>query len=80
MKLAQKKSVAVAWNDLVRNTRNLEETLLELVRHPDATDEQILQAAHLYRDAYARVVRNWSKVDCEVGGAYPLSQLKRRTP
>ena len=40
------------WNDLVRTIRRMEQTVLELARHPEATSEQLLEASTKYGMAY----------------------------
>lgn len=40
------------WNELVRTIRRMEQTVLELARHPEATSDQLLEASTKYGVAY----------------------------
>lgn len=75
---SDKKQIALAWNELVRNLRRMEETSLELLRHPDATAEEIMLVAERYRDAFARLHDNEPAVINAVANSYPL--MKTRNP
>jgi hypothetical protein len=71
--MSEKKEIAQAWNRLVRNTRTMEQNLLALVRHPDATEKHVMQAVELYRESWLTLCRVENDVRAKVGGAYPMS-------
>lgn len=78
--MSRKQTIARSWNDLVRNLRHMEDKTLELIRHPQATPEDIALVANQYRDAYERMLTQEPRVVQEVANAYPLSKLKRTSP
>lgn len=71
----RRKEVAVAWNELVHNLRRMERTTLELMRHPEATDKDVMAAANSYRDAYRRMAYNEHKVQTFAGSHFRLAKL-----
>jgi hypothetical protein len=44
------------WRSMQKNQLAMENTVISLMRHPDATDEQILTAARAVRDLQASMV------------------------
>lgn len=44
-----------SWQQLRENHQKLVANVLKLMRHPDATDAQVLECRRIYRDSYARV-------------------------
>lgn len=71
----RRKEVAVAWNELVHNLRRMERTTLKLMRHPEATDKDVMAAATSYRDAYRRMADNEHKVQTFAGSHFRLAKL-----
>lgn len=43
------------WHELVKRQKIADQELLTLIAHPEATDEQILEAAHMRRVAVAKM-------------------------
>lgn len=64
------------WNELAANLKQMEITLLKLLRHPDATGEEIAAARKLYADAYTRMLEKRPLVEDAVGKySYRLSHM-----
>ncbi len=75
MSQRRKEVVALAWNGLVHNLRRMERTTLELMRHPEATDKDVMAAANSYRDAHRRMRETEHKVQTFTGSHFLLAKL-----
>lgn len=52
---AKHKHVLDAWRNIRENHKELTQKTLLLLRHPDATEAQVLQVRDVYRNSYERV-------------------------
>lgn len=52
---AKCKSLLADWNTMIGTLRKMEQTVLELVRHPDATPEQMALVSQKYRETFAAI-------------------------
>ena len=75
--MSLKREAALKWNELVKKLNELEEIALELMRHPDATDEQIVEVARRYSALYQNAAEKKQAVRAAVSGAYPLNVLRK---
>lgn len=55
------------YNEVTRKLNEMGEKVLALVRHPDASDEQLAESRRLYSDAYNR----WASVRYKLQIKYP---------
>jgi hypothetical protein len=48
----KRKKLLLLWRDVCNPSKDMERKLLQLVRHPEATPEQIAEAVAIYRRTY----------------------------
>lgn len=48
----KRKKILLSWRDVCYSSKGMERKLLQLVRHPDATPEQIAEAVAAYKRVY----------------------------
>ena len=51
----KKRVPKVVWRDMRKAHEHLECKVLEILRHPEATSEQLLEVARVYRDSYKKM-------------------------
>ena len=68
--MTRKQDLLTHWNELVRTIRRMEQTVLELARHPEATSEQLLEATTKYGMAYRNMRDKQPIVEQSLAGYY----------
>ena len=66
-KSQKRDQAAVTYKAMVKNLDAMGKTLLELMRHPQATDDQVKAARHAYLDCY----QSWIAARIKLREAYP---------
>ena len=75
-------NVYTAWKGMVDNYQRMRQTTLELITHPDATDDQILLAARKLAEVRKSIISARPRVIEAIGDRgsnYHLSNAVRNT-
>lgn len=85
MHLADSQKILSAWRSAILNYEHMKETVLALLAHPDATDEQIMTVRRSYMDACKRMTEAQDELIAKLGpamraGSLQLPKLPGRKP
>lgn len=74
--MTDRHQVSRTWNSMAANLKLMELNLLKLLRHPEATMDEIAPAKDSYADAYRRLVELQPRVEAALGKTnYPMSHI-----
>lgn len=74
--MTDRHKVSQTWNAMTANFKRMEINLLKLLRHPEATMDDVTPAKDAYADAYRRLVELQPRVEAALGKTnYPMSHI-----